>query len=45
MATTLKVSIPSANLIVKVAIAMLIVFLLVRLSPATWGIKQWFQPV
>lgn len=42
MGSKLNLSLPSINMIAKVAIAMVIVFFVVSMTPDTWGIKRFF---
>lgn len=45
MAKQLDISLPSTNSLVKTAIALVVILMIVRMTPDTWGIKKWFMPI
>jgi len=45
MASKLPVSLPSISFIGKTVLTIVLVMLVVRMTPDTWGIKKYFSPV
>ena len=42
MSSKFNIGLPSISFMAKAAVAIVLIMLVVRMTPDTWGIKKWF---